>query len=362
MKKSASTFGRISPIPDEWLARAKPELVIDPHLPIIDTHHHFFAPQSKLAREYLLDDFAADCSSGHNIVATVYVETGTFCRLGGPEHLRSVGETETVAGLAAMSDNGSYGPTKVASAIIGHTDLTAGRWVGPALDAHITAARGRFRGIRDAGAYDADPRIGNFITAGTTGRYVSPSFEEGMKELIARDLSLDAWVFHPQLPDVVDLARRFPDANIVAEHCGGPLGYGRYEGKRDEVFATWHSHMMNLAQCPNVTVKLGGLMMRLAAYDYIHAERPATSEELARLWQPYVETCLGLFGPSRSMVESNFPVEKMGVTYAALFNALKHIASGASESEKQDIFFRTALRVYRLAIGASPVTPAPPGQ
>ena len=84
-------------------------------------------------------------------------------------------------------------------------------------------------------------------------------------------------------------------------------------GRRDEVFASWKASVTELAKCPNVTMKLGGMMMRAALYDYKAAERPPSSEELAALWRPYMETCIELFGAKRCMFESNFPVEKMGI-------------------------------------------------
>jgi predicted TIM-barrel fold metal-dependent hydrolase len=343
---SSREFGRVHPLDAAWLAAAEPEEVIDPGRPIVDSHHHLYGQGSRIGT-YLLDEFLADCADGHRIVATVYTQCNNFYRTAGPLHLRPVGETETVAGLTAATANGSYGSTRVAAGIVGHADL-ADDEVGEALDAHIVAGGGRFRGVRDGAAYDDDPRIGNTSTWGTTGRYVSSAFQRGAKELFNRQLSLDALVFHHQLQDVVELARAFPAGNIILEHCGSPLGYGPYEGKKDEVFSLWRSHMTDLAQCANVTVKLGGMMIRLAAYDYFNARRPATSAELAGLWAPYIETCIELFGASRCMVEGNFPVEKMGVTHRALFNALKRIISGTSEDEKQQILCATAVRVYRL--------------
>ncbi len=161
-------------------------------------------------------------------------------------------------------------------------------------------------------------------------------------------LSLDAWVFHTQLQDVVDLARAFPGTNIVMGHVGGVLGYGPYAGRRDEIFRSWKASVTELAKCPNVTMKLGGMMMRAALYDYDAAERPVTSEELAALWRPYMETCIELFGPKRCMFESNFPVEKMGIGWVGLWNAFKRIAAGASADEKRALFHDTAQRVYRL--------------
>ena len=173
-------------------------------------------------------------------------------------------------------------------------------------------------------------------------------FRAGLARLSALGLSLDAWAFHPQLADVVDLARSFPEANIIMGHVGGPLGYGPYAGKQDEVFAAWKARITELATCPNVVMKLGGMMMRLAAYDYGTLPAPPSSTEMANYWRPYMETCIELFGADRCMFESNFPVEKMGTTWRTLWNAFKRIAAGASEAEKLALFSGTARRAYRL--------------
>jgi L-fuconolactonase len=95
-------------------------------------------------------------------------------------------------------------------------------------------------------------------------------------------------------------------------------------------------------------MKLGGMMMRAALFDYKAAERPPTSLELAGWWRPYIETCIELFGADRCMFESNFPVEKMGIGWVGLWNAFKHIAAGASADEKLAMFSGTARRIYRL--------------
>jgi L-fuconolactonase len=354
--QAKTAFGRIFPPRDAWLAKAPAEPVIDPELPIIDTHHHLWQRTGGARGEswevpafrYLIDEFLADCATGHNIVGSVFLQCHSMYRATGPEPMRPVGETEFVAGIAAMSDSGGYGKTRVAAGIVGYADLTAGDWVTPVLEAQIRAGGGRFRGVRHSAGYDADPVIGNSAPGIQPGLYLRPDFRAGMRRLAALGLSLDAWAFHPQMPDIVDLARAFPGSNIIVGHCGGPLGYGRYAGKRDEVFADWKSSVTELAKCQNVTMKLGGMMMRLAAYDYMGLDAPPSSEQLAEHWRPYVETCVELFGADRCIAESNFPVEKMGIGFAALFNALKRLTAGCSAGEKAAIFAGTARRVYRL--------------
>jgi predicted TIM-barrel fold metal-dependent hydrolase len=345
MPTRPTQFGRVSAPDEAWLARQPAEPILDAELPIIDTHHHLW---ERPDHRYLLHEFLADVGTGHNVVATVFVECHAMYRASGPKEMRSLGQTEFVAGVAAMSESGLYGPTRVAAGIVGFADLTLGDGVEPVLQAHIRAGGGRFRGVRHAAAWDASDTIGNSPTAGGPHLMRRADFRAGLARLAALGLSLDAWAFHPQLGDVVELARAFPQASIIVGHVGGPLGYGPYAGKRDEVFKTWKTGISELATCPNVTMKLGGMMMRLAAYDYRTEATPPSSARLATLWRPYMETCIELFGADRCMFESNFPVEKMGVGWAPLWNAFKRIAAGASREETLALFSGTARRAYHL--------------
>ena len=344
--KSAQQFGRIFPPRREWLQQQAAEPVLLPQLPIIDTHHHLWDLRNN---RYMFEEFLSDLRSGHNVVATVFVECRSMHRRGGPLEMRPVGETEFVAGIAAMSESGNYGPTRVAQGIVGFADLALGERVRPVLEAHIAAGGGRFRGIRYATGWDASEVIGNSHDVTAPLLFRRPEIRAGLKCLASLALTFDAWMFHPQLGDALELARDFPDLSIILGHVGGPLGYGPYQGKRDEVFASWKALMSELAKQSNVVVKLGGMLMRLAAFDYLALPAPLSSAEIAAHWRPYMETCIDLFGAERCMFESNFPVEKMGVGYATLWNAFKRIAQGASESEKQALFNGTARRVYRLS-------------
>jgi len=339
-------FGRISAPNDAWLAKQPAEAILEPDLPIVDTHHHLW---DRPDHRYLLHELLDDLRTGHNVVATVFVECHAMYRAHGPAEMRPVGETEFVAGIAAMSDSGAYGPTRVAAGIVGFADLTLGDRVEPVLEAQRRAGGGRFRGVRHSAAWDASEIIGNSRTAKGPHLMASADFRAGLVRLTALGFSLDAWQFHPQLPDTIDLARAAPDATIIVGHCGGPLGYGPYAGKKDEVFAAWKANIIALAGCDNVVMKLGGMMMRLAAYDYGALPAPPSSAQLADYWRPYIETCIERFGANRCMFESNYPVEKMGIGYAALWNAFKRLTASASADEKHAMFSGTARRVYRLA-------------
>lgn len=334
------------PIRPDWLALHS-EPALEPDLPIVDPHHHFYDNERV---RYFFFDLQDDIASGHNIVATVFMECRTMYRADGPPEMRYVGETEFVAGMAAMAASGNYAPTRVAAGIVGYADFRLSDRVGAVLDAHIAAGGGRFRGIRQIASWHADPAAQASISAAPPHLLIDPAFRRGFPELGKRGLSFDAWLYHPQLPELIDLARAFPDTPIVLNHVGGPIGVGPYAGKRDEVFADWKASIDTLARCPNVVVKLGGLGMRMFGFDVADGARPPTSEQLARAWRPYIEACIAAFGPERAMFESNFPVDKGTCAYGVLWNALKRIAEKYSAAEKAALFSRTAARVYRISL------------
>ncbi|HEX3863464.1 MAG TPA: amidohydrolase family protein [Stellaceae bacterium] len=338
-------FGRIYPPDEAWLASGVSETILEPDLPIVDPHHHLWLRDGHC---YLLDELLADLNSGHNIVATVFLECHSMYRADGPAEMRPVGEVEFVAGIAAMSASGNYGKTRVAAGIVGSADLRLGDRVEPVLLALQRAGGGRFRGIRHSAGYDADPIIGNSGHDAVPHLYAQPDFRAGLARLSALGLSFDAWLYHPQLGDVIDLARAFPATPMIMGHIGGVLGYGPYGGKTGAILPEWKRSMAELATCPNVVLKIGGMINRGAAYDFHAAVTPPLSETMAQVWRPYVETCIELFGADRCMFESNFPVDKMGVGYAALWNAFKRITASASRDEKRALYAGTAARAYRL--------------
>ncbi|GGD92056.1 amidohydrolase [Tsuneonella deserti] len=339
------------------------EAIIEPELPIIDPHHHlwdlrpvipaFPEPRHDFlealvgAAYYTFDQLHADTQSGHNVVGTVFMECGAFYDGSRSEELKVVGEVEFVNGVAAQGASGLYGDYRPCAAIVGHADLTLGARAGEVLDA-LHAASHRFVGIRHAAAWDADPEVLGPPFHAPQGLYRDAAFREGFAELGKRGLTFDAWLLEPQLEDVLDLARAFPDQPIVLDHCGTPLGIASYRGKLPEHFDRWRHAVRSIAECQNVTVKLGGLAM---AFCQLPDEGPAKglgSETLAAMWRPYIETCIEAFGPSRSMFESNYPVDRWGASYPVLWNAFKRLVIGASDAEKRDLFAGTAARVYGL--------------
>jgi L-fuconolactonase len=212
----------------------------------------------------------------------------------------------------------------------------------------ITAGGGRSRGIRFITASHPDQAAWGSMVTRPEGLLMDKRVREGFARLAPLGLSFDAWMYHTQLGELVELARAFPETQIVLDHVGGPIGLGRYAGKRDEMFAEWSARIRELASCPNVHVKLGGLGMRMFGFDLHTRELPPNSEELAAAWRPYIETCIAAFGPERAMFESNFPVDKGSCGYAVLWNAFTRIAGGCSAAEKQALFSGTATQFYRL--------------
>ena len=330
----------------DWLALREEE-VLDPARRIVDPHHHLW---DRGGQRYLIDDITSDIASGHNVIATVYVEARSMYRAKGPEAYRPVGEVEFANGTAAMSASGGYGPAALCAGIVGHVNLLLGDDARPVLEAEISAGQGRFRGIRHSAAWDSDPDVAHMYATRPKGLLLDSSFRTGFACLAPLALSFDAWLFHPQIGELTELARAFPDTKIVLDHCGGPAGIGQYAGRREEIFAIWKASIREIAKCPNVVVKLGGLAMCLLGYDFHQRAMPPSSEELAAAWRPYIETCIEAFGPDRAMFESNFPPDKGQCSYQVIFNAFKRIAAPMSEAEKNALFSGTATNVYRLTL------------
>ena len=343
-----SVFARGTQAPDEaWLARALPEEAIDPALPVVDPHIHFW--HHKSGYKYFVEEFGRDVADcGHNVEATVYVECGSMYRTSGPDHLKYVGETEYAVGQAAMAASGKYTKALGAAGIVGFADLTLGARTRETIDAHIEAANGRFSGVRQRAKWDDDPAVRGPVSADAPGLFLRPEFGVGLDYIASKGLLFEASVFHHQLSDVVHLARAHPDARIVVGNNASPVGHASYAGKEAQVHAVWLAGIKELGNCPNVSIKLGGLLMSLGSFDFTKAARPPTSEELAALWRPWIEPCIEVLGATRCMASSNFPVDRAGIPYGTLWNTFKRIAAGCSVDEKRQILAGSAKRIYRL--------------
>ena len=318
------------------------ETVLEPDLPICDPHHHLWERPPK---DYLLGELLQDLRSGHNVVSTVAVECRYSYRQGGREELRPVGETEFLDQVASRADADPAIETRVAAAIVAHANLTLGDKVAAVLEAHGAASPDRFRGIRHSTIWDASNAL---RSDAPPGLLADSQFRRGFGCLGKLNLSFDAWLYHPQLPELADLARAFPDVTIILNHIGAPLGIGPYAGKRDEVFQVWSRGIAALASCPNVFVKLGGVGSLRSGYDWHERAVNPSSAELAAALRPYFEGCIEKLGADRCMFESNFPVEKLSTSYVNLWNSFKRITERYSAGERAALFHDTAARVYRI--------------
>lgn len=340
------------------------EAILEPDLPIIDPHHHLWDLRRMVAAMpdpehpmlqamigapyYTFDELQADTGSGHHIIGTVFLECSAFYKAGAEEAMKPVGEVEFVNGVAAQGASGLYGEYRPCAGIVGHADMTLGDSAVPVLEALAAAGGGRFRGIRHAAAWDADADLLGFPMTSPQGLLASDVFRSGFAHLAKQDLTFDCWVLEPQLGDVIDLARAFPDQRIVLNHCGTPLNIGGYKGTLAANFDRWRRSIQLLAECPNVFVKLGGLAMAFCGMPQEGPAKGTGSEALATMWRPYIETCIEAFGAERAMFESNYPVDRWGATYPVLWNAFKRITSGASDDEKRWLYAGAAADFYTL--------------
>ena len=315
-----------------WLAQETPEAVLEPELPIIDTHHHLWKIPSTWGT-YDLEDLWADTDSGHNVVQTVFIDCRSCYRQDGPEHLKPIGETEFIADVAEQSAKATGKAT--IGAIVSHAYMKLGPVVEEVLLGHLEAGKGLFRGIRSSFPQDLDAR-----------------FRESFDVLAKLDLTFDNFSFdYERLPALAKLADAYPEVPIIVNHLGGKIDPF---ATADE-FANWRRCIDAVARCPNVVMKVGGAQQSAGSWEppfHMHRrERPIGSEEICELLYRYYIHAIEAFGPDRCMFESNFPVDKECVSYRTLWNAFKRIArrAGLSKSEKMSIFSGTAGRVYRLA-------------
>ena len=323
----------------EWLDEVV-EDVIDPDQRIVDPHHHLWPDGGRWP--YGLSNLTGDVTSGHCVERTVFIECGAGYRTEGPTHLLATGETEFVAGEAAKD------PRHRISAIVAHADLSGGGELDEALDAHDEAGAGLFRGIRDAAAWDPNPEALSIPGGAIKGLYADEKYRAGAKRLGERSLTLDAWHYHHQNREFAAFARAVPNTVMVLDHFGTPLGVGTYAEHRNHIYDQWRLDIVEIAKCENVVAKLGGLAMPDNGFEFHHAPSPPTSDQFIELQGRYYRHVIETFGPERCMFESNFPVDRLSLSYRVLWNAFKKIAAPYSPDERDAMFHATATRVYRL--------------
>lgn len=315
------------------------EDVVDPERIIIDPHHHLWPAGQAL--DYDIGDLLADVRDGHRIECTVFMECGASYDTSAPPHLAPIGETRFVASRAAGD------PHRTIRALVGSADLTLPN-LDEVLDAHVKVSNGMFRGIRDALSRADEPGALTIPGRAAEGKFENRAFVRGVQRLGERGLTYDSWHYHHQNREFLALARSAPGTTMVLDHFGTPVGVGRWAGRHDEIFASWKKDIDEIAACPNVVAKVGGLAMPDNGFGWHTAQRPPTSDEFVTAQKRWYEHAIQAFGPERCMFESNFPVDRLSLSYRTFWNAAKKIAAGYSENEKDAMFRLTAARVYSL--------------
>ncbi len=338
----------MAPGGNDWLAQT-PEETLEPELPICDPHHHFWVsrPEPVHYQRYLLPELAADVNSGHNVRSTVFIEVRAEYRKDGPDEMKPVGEVEYIQTIADDSAAGKHGPTRAAAAIIGHADLKLGEGVRPVLEAMQAASPNRFRGVRHSVGWDESPELANRDIKGALG---TDGYRAGARVMAGMGLVLENSLYFHQLPELADFARAVPGLTIVLNHIGGLCRIGPYANRDDEVIPEWRKGVEEVAKCPNIIMKLGGVGQLRYGFDWQDRETAVGSEGLAEGLGPLVEHCIQQFGPDRCMFESNFPVDKVSYSYNVLYNAFKRLSKGYSSVERAAMFHDTAARLYNINV------------
>ena len=333
---------------EEWL-NLNIEKVIEPELKICDPHHHLWDHKKEtIEPTYLLPEILKDINSGHNIISTVFIECGAMYNPNDPIEKQVINETEFVNGIAAMSHSGLYGKTKIAAGIVGSAPLLIGDKVAAILDKHLSIAPERFKGIRSQAAMHPDGTIPATRARPPEGVYINDKFQEGFNHLASRNLSFEAWCYHPQIPQLIDLATKFSNTIIILNHFGGPLGVGSFQNKEKETYEFWKKNIEELSKCENVVAKLGGIAMEINGFNWHKHTTPPSGNELINKTKDYYETTLEFFGTDRCMFESNFPVDKLSCSYVNLWNGFKNLTKNYSENERAKLFHDNATRIYKI--------------
>jgi L-fuconolactonase len=333
----------------DWHCAAETEVALEPRFPIIDAHHHLFGAAVD-PLHYRIEDLQDDIAGGHNVLATIYCEAySSGWHRDGPEALRPTGEVQMIAQAAKdASLVTSHGQCELAAGIVAHADMRLGRAVIPVLEACVAVGAGRMRGVRHRTATDLG-QVGSYITERPAPHMlVNKQFQLGVQQLARYGLAFDAWVYHTQIDELINLVDSAPNTTIVVDHVGGPIGVAEYRSYQADVTRVWTRKLRELAERPNVVVKVGGMGMAVFGFGFEHEARPASSPALADAWKPYIDTCIEFFGPERCMFESNFPVDKQSASYTSVWNAFKRCTADLSLDERCELFFGTACRTYRL--------------
>lgn len=295
----------------------------------------FFGEKTDLLSDYLPSHYKADTATS-KVRRYVHVQAGWT----DDKPLDPVGETAWLAGL-------HNGP----AAIVAHADLSLGADVARVLSAHRSTSD-RVRGIRHMLAWHSADSVMNFADDRELSR--TPQFRAGYDQLAEHGLSFDAWCYSGQLDQVTELATYNPDVPIVLCHAGTPVGFGGTFGgvgvsaqERARIGDDWRAGISALAEHRHAYCKLSGLLMPVLGFGFENGPG-ASVEQLVDRLTPIVDFCIDAFGPDRCMVASNFPVDRVAVTYESLMRAMAEITARFGSDAQHALFTDTAAHFYRI--------------
>ena len=263
---------------------------------------------SPIARDYLLDEYLGDAAGGDvHVRKIVHIEAGA-------DPADALAETQW---LQSLADARAY-----PQAIVAYTALERAG-AADLLERH--AANRNVRGVRQILNWHPDPAK----TYTPRDLLADEAWWAGFARLKHHGLSFDLQIYPAQMPAAARLASRHPDTALILNHTGMPV-------EKDAAgIETWRSGMRLLAAQPNVAVKISGLAM----LDWRWSEASL---------RPFVLETLEIFGAERTMIASNFPVDRLFGSFGQFYAAYTRILAGASPGERANLFSGTAERIYRI--------------
>lgn len=239
-------------------------------------------------------------------------------------------------------------------AIVGEAHLHDLKNLNAVLDTH-QAASPLFKGVRDMLACHDSRKIMDFNEKGR----VMPrdDFRKGYQRLGKRNLTYDAFLYSYQLKDFIDLATAIPATKVVLDHIGTPIGLvnpvggvGKTTKERAKIKAEWYEDLASVATIDHVQLKLSGLFMPIVGFNYHLRKTPPSLNEVVDAIAPHVEFALKQFGVERCMFASNFPMDKVSLSFEMLYDAYFKIVENYSEADQRKLFYDNALAFYGINI------------
>lgn len=297
-----------------------------------------------MSNPYLLKEYQEDIK-GHNVISAVHMPYIWKVK----SDIELAGETRFVEKIFSNSEQSRHVDL---AAIVGNANLENVAQLQTLINYHKKESD-RFVGIRGMLAWSDDPGVCNFAHEKNITK--NKNWLQGFKLLEQNNLSFDVWGYHSQLPEIISLAKSFPNTSIILDHMGTPIGalgafagYGRSQGDRDAIIKEWQEGMFELAKNKNVVVKISGLFMPMLGWDLHNRKSLPTLSEIVNKLQPLIDFTINTFGVERCMFGSHFAPDKVSISYRLLYDAYKEIVKNRSEEEQNMLFSGTAKKAYKI--------------